>query len=84
MIRDLCLGRSDPDDKVLLEGEDEKQGDYIFTANTVGEYSFCFENEASMTDKTIDFEFVPSPSLFLHAAKADATSSFSCLACFGR
>ena len=47
---------SDPDDKVLLEGEGEKQGDYIFTANTVGEYSFCFENEASLTDRMIDFE----------------------------
>lgn len=25
----------DPDDKVLLEGSDERQGDYIFTANKV-------------------------------------------------
>jgi hypothetical protein len=23
----------DPDDKVLLEGKNERQGDYIFTAN---------------------------------------------------
>ena len=50
------LPLSDPDDKVLLEGQGEKQGDYIFTANTVGEYSFCFENEASLTDRMIDFE----------------------------
>ena len=70
----------DPDDKVLLEGTHEAQGDYIFTANKVGtdylcsgvlpsrrpfwvmltmqvgEYSFCFENEASMSDKLLDFE----------------------------
>lgn len=26
----------DPDDKVLLEGVNERQGDYIFTANKVG------------------------------------------------
>ena len=26
----------DPDDKVLLEGSGERQGDYIFTANKVG------------------------------------------------
>ena len=26
----------DPDDKVLLEGVHEAQGDYIFTANKVG------------------------------------------------
>lgn len=25
----------DPDDKVLLEGQNERQGDYIFTANKV-------------------------------------------------
>ena len=25
----------DPDDKLLLEGAEEKQGDYIFTANKV-------------------------------------------------
>lgn len=46
----------DPDDRVLLEGQKERQGDYIFTANKVGEYSFCFENEASVTDKLLDFE----------------------------
>ena len=71
-----------PDEKVILEGRGERQGDYIFTANTVsrpfvrhggsmitdsgvsylastiqvGEYSFCFENESSMTAKLIDFE----------------------------
>jgi hypothetical protein len=26
----------DPDDKVLLEGNNERQGDYIFTASKVG------------------------------------------------
>jgi hypothetical protein len=26
----------DPDDKVLLEGVNERQGDFIFTANKVG------------------------------------------------
>lgn len=26
----------DPDDKILLEGTNERQGDYIFTANKVG------------------------------------------------
>jgi len=57
----------DPDDKVLLEGSSERQGDYIFTANKVslqhdcvhrqlGEYSFCFENDASTSDKLLDFE----------------------------
>ncbi|KAK8849646.1 hypothetical protein IAR55_004981 [Kwoniella newhampshirensis] len=48
----------DPDDKVLLEGVAEKQGDYIFTANKVGEYSFCFENEAYTNDKLLDFDIM--------------------------
>lgn len=56
MDQPLTSLRSDPNDKILLEGEKEQQGDYILTANTVGEYSFCFENEASLTDKIIDFE----------------------------
>lgn len=28
----------DPDDRVILEGQGEKQGDYIFTANKVSSY----------------------------------------------
>lgn len=46
----------DPDDKIIIEGEKERQGDYIFTAKQVGEYSFCFANEGTNTDKLIDFE----------------------------
>lgn len=66
----LVLARifSDPHDKALLEEIGTSQGDFILTANTVGEYSFCFENEASLTDKMIDFEYVPlcfSPSICL-------------------
>lgn len=46
----------DPEDKVILEGDNERQGDYIFTAKMIGEYSFCFANEGSSADKLIDFE----------------------------
>ncbi|WVQ96027.1 hypothetical protein IAU59_003127 [Kwoniella sp. CBS 9459] len=48
----------DPDDRVILEGVAEKQGDYIFTANKIGEYSFCFENEAYTADKLLDFDIM--------------------------
>ncbi|KAK1923573.1 emp24/gp25L/p24 family/GOLD-domain-containing protein [Papiliotrema laurentii] len=48
----------DPDDRVLLEGANERQGDFIFTANKLGEYSFCFENDASMSDKLLDFDIM--------------------------
>ncbi|WOO83968.1 uncharacterized protein LOC62_05G007485 [Vanrija pseudolonga] len=48
----------DPEDKVIIEGEKERQGDYIFTGKKLGEYSFCFANEASNTDKLIDFDIM--------------------------
>jgi hypothetical protein len=48
-----------PDDKVLIEGSRERQGDYVLTANTVGEYSFCFENDMStVTEKLVDFDIM--------------------------
>lgn len=33
---------TDPKDTIVIEGERDRQGDYIFTAQLVGEYSFCF------------------------------------------
>jgi hypothetical protein len=32
---DIDFAVRDPDEKVLLEGDAERQGDYIFTANKV-------------------------------------------------
>ncbi|KAK2459854.1 hypothetical protein APHAL10511_008175 [Amanita phalloides] len=49
----------DPNLKVILDGQRERQGDYILTANTVGEYSFCFENDMStLTEKLVDFDIM--------------------------
>ncbi|TPX10916.1 uncharacterized protein E0L32_008122 [Thyridium curvatum] len=46
-----------PSGKVIVEGEKERQADYVFTANDVGDYKFCFNNEMSTyTDKYVDFE----------------------------
>ncbi|KFH46662.1 putative membrane protein-like protein [Hapsidospora chrysogenum ATCC 11550] len=46
-----------PNGKVILQGEKERQGDFVFTAGETGDYSFCFNNEMStFTEKTIDFE----------------------------
>jgi len=40
-----------------LKGQEEKQGDYVFSAGLVGEYSFCFSNAMSTwADKLLDFE----------------------------
>ncbi|KAG8843278.1 hypothetical protein FRB96_004209 [Tulasnella sp. 330] len=48
-----------PNGKVVLAGEKEKQGDYIFTANHQGEYSFCFENDmTTLTEKLVDFDIM--------------------------
>lgn len=49
----------DPVDKNILDGTKEKQGDYVLTANTPGEYSFCFTNDmTSLSDKFIDFDIM--------------------------
>jgi emp24/gp25L/p24 family/GOLD len=40
-----------------MQGEKERQGDFVFTAQELGEYRFCFNNEIStFTEKVIDFE----------------------------
>ncbi|QIX01584.1 hypothetical protein AMS68_007101 [Peltaster fructicola] len=42
---------------VILSGEKERQGDYVFTANAAGEYRFCFDNNLStFSEKIVDFE----------------------------
>ncbi|CAO2647440.1 Nn.00g083620.m01.CDS01 [Neocucurbitaria sp. VM-36] len=46
-----------PTDKVILDGTKERQGDFVFTANDVGDYRFCFNNEMStFAEKMVDFE----------------------------
>ncbi|CAM1508184.1 Fc.00g050320.m01.CDS01 [Cosmosporella sp. VM-42] len=46
-----------PRGKVILDGEKERQGDFVFSANEIGEYSFCFDNEMStFAEKYVDFE----------------------------
>ncbi|EGN97483.1 hypothetical protein SERLA73DRAFT_139720 [Serpula lacrymans var. lacrymans S7.3] len=56
---DIDFDIKDPNDKVILDGTRERQGDYVLTANTVGEYSFCFENDMStLTEKLVDFDIM--------------------------
>ncbi|EXJ93452.1 hypothetical protein A1O1_01844 [Capronia coronata CBS 617.96] len=46
-----------PNDRKIMEGQKERQGDFVFTAQTPGEYRFCFGNEMStFADKMVDFE----------------------------
>ncbi|EJD50525.1 hypothetical protein AURDEDRAFT_143415 [Auricularia subglabra TFB-10046 SS5] len=56
---DIDFQVKDPNGKVMLEGQRERQGDYVFTANHVGEYEFCFENDMStLTEKLVDFDIM--------------------------
>ncbi|KAM7196426.1 emp24/gp25L/p24 family/GOLD domain containing protein [Rhypophila sp. PSN 637] len=46
-----------PHGKSIMDGEKERQGDFVFTAQEVGEYKFCFNNEMSTySEKFVDFE----------------------------
>ena len=56
---DIDFEIKDPNDKNLLDGQRERQGDYVLTANNVGEYSFCFTNDMStLAEKLIDFDIM--------------------------
>ena len=56
---DIDFEVKDPNEKSLLDGQRERQGDYVLTANTVGEYSFCFENDMStLSEKLVDFDIM--------------------------
>lgn len=42
---------------MVLGGTKERQGDFVFSAQNVGEYQFCFNNEMStFAEKFVDFE----------------------------
>ncbi|OAL71364.1 hypothetical protein A7D00_4265 [Trichophyton violaceum] len=46
-----------PGEKLVMDGTKERQGDFVFTAQSMGEYRFCFNNEMStFAEKTVDFE----------------------------
>lgn len=42
---------------MILDGAKERQGDFVFTAQQMGDYEFCFNNEMStFAEKFVDFE----------------------------
>jgi ubiquitin carboxyl-terminal hydrolase 7 len=54
-----------PNERSIMKGERERQGDFVFTANDVGEYRFCFNNEMStFAEKIVDFEIAVKNSPF--------------------
>lgn len=51
-----------PNEKVIMDGQKDRQGDFVFTASETGEYRFCFNNEMStFAEKFVDFEIAVSP-----------------------
>ncbi|ORX49384.1 hypothetical protein DM01DRAFT_1338069 [Hesseltinella vesiculosa] len=61
---------TDPRDNVVLDGQGERQGDYVFTAKHAGEYSFCFSNGMStFAEKLVDFEITLEHELRPNYAK---------------
>jgi len=61
---DVNYKATGPNGRFILEGEKERQGDFVFTAKEVGEYRFCFNNEMSTyTEKVVDFEISVSLAL---------------------
>jgi hypothetical protein len=56
----------------MMEGSKEKQGDFVFTANDLGEYRFCFNNEMStFAEKMVDFEI--AVRIYIHDASMPCT-----------
>ncbi|KAJ3304202.1 hypothetical protein HDV03_003055 [Kappamyces sp. JEL0829] len=54
---DVDFDVTDPNVKVILSGQAERQGDFVLTANMVGEYTFCFSNTMStFQEKFLDFD----------------------------
>ncbi|CAN8095302.1 unnamed protein product [Discula destructiva] len=54
---DVDFEVTSPTGKIVTDGTKERQGDFVFTGNEIGDYKFCFDNEMStVTDKFVDFE----------------------------
>lgn len=54
---DVDFAVTAPGDKIVVDGTKERQGDFVFTAQSIGEYKFCFNNEMStFAEKMVDFE----------------------------
>ncbi|KAI9140177.1 emp24/gp25L/p24 family/GOLD-domain-containing protein [Paraphysoderma sedebokerense] len=74
---------TDPTHNIVVSGEKERQGDFVFSAEHVGEYSFCFSNGMStFAEKIVDFditlenESLPSAQLLKSGSTAQTDTSF--------
>ena len=52
-----------PREHLIMAGNKERQGDFVFAAGEAGEHRVCFDNDMStFTDKMVDFEITVSIS----------------------
>ncbi|KAJ1965487.1 hypothetical protein IWQ62_002656 [Dispira parvispora] len=67
---------ADPKERIVFSGEAQKQGDYVFTGNDVGEYKFCFNNGvATREDKLIDFDISVEHEIRPEHTTSDSTKN---------
>lgn len=54
---DINYRIKNPSQQLIVQEEKQRQGDYLFNADQIGEYEFCFDNEMStFAEKVVDFE----------------------------
>jgi len=54
---DIDFEVTGPNDKIILNGFSERQGEYVFTSQLAGDHKFCFSNTMStFAEKMVDFE----------------------------
>lgn len=68
-----------PNEKIIMDNQKERQGDFVFSATDAGEYRFCFNNEMStFAEKTVDFEItvgIPIPPSPIPASQTPQTTT---------
>lgn len=68
---DINYNIKGPNQQIIVSKEKERSGDYVFTADQIGEYEFCFDNEMStFAEKVIDFEIKTDDDLEAKQRKA--------------
>ncbi|PVU88168.1 hypothetical protein BB561_005988 [Smittium simulii] len=54
---DIDFAIYNPKNEPVVKQEAERHGDLVFTANEIGDYSFCFSNKMStLVDKLVEFQ----------------------------
>ncbi|RKP03821.1 hypothetical protein CXG81DRAFT_9020 [Caulochytrium protostelioides] len=67
---DIDYEVTNPAGGVVLDGQKERQGDFVFAARSAGEHAFCFSNTmSSFAEKMLDFDVTAE-----HETQADHPS----------